>query len=136
MAKIDFDKGFRIEAKGNILIEKVINVSGNSTYIENYQNSSSTDNSSNNTQVNAVMAAEHDSVAEQLLPIFKGEAEQVQQFLSAIRGAQPSQITALVNDLIKQKKIVADLRFKPLWEILNGHGLYAPSLQNWDKQIR
>lgn len=121
--------------KGPVKIGKYVIVEKGGTYNE-IHNHNSTDNSSNNTQVNAVMAAENDSVAEQLLPIFKGEAEQVQQFLLAIRGAQPSQITALVNDLIKQKKIVADLRFKPLWEILNGHGLYAPSLQNWDKQIR
>ena len=96
----------------------------------------STDQSTSNTQVNAVVAAENADIIKELLLVFKGDAANAQSFLSSIRGALPTQVTALVNDLTMQNLIVKELRFKHLWHILNHHGLYAPTLQNWNKQIR
>lgn len=95
-----------------------------------------TDNSTNPTQVNAVMSADNADIIQELLLVFKGDAANAQSFLSSIRGALPTQVTALVNDLTMQNLIVKELRFKHLWHILNHHGLYAPTLQNWNKQIR
>ena len=95
-----------------------------------------TDNSTNPTQVNAVMSADNADIIQELLLVFKGDAANAQSFLSSIRGALPTQVTALVNDLTMQNLIVKELRFKHLWHILNRHGLYAPTLQNWNKQIR
>lgn len=95
-----------------------------------------TDNSTNPTQVNAVMSADNADIIQDLLLVFKGDAANAQSFLSSIRGALPTQVTALVNDLTMQNLIVKELRFKHLWHILNHHGLYAPTLQNWNKQIR
>lgn len=95
-----------------------------------------TDNSTNPTQVNAVMSADNADIIQELLLVFKGDAANAQSFLSSIRSALPTQVTALVNDLTMQNLIVKELRFKHLWHILNHHGLYAPTLQNWNKQIR
>lgn len=72
----------------------------------------------------------------EILNSFYGEVELALEFVKMARSMKPIQITGLVNDWIKLKKI-SDLSCgRHLWKPLHEHGLYMPSEQNWNKQVR
>ena len=70
-----------------------------------------------------------------LTPIFYGDGEEAARFLDAIKGAKPTQITALVKQLVKEKKISELSCHKDLWQLLHEAGLYPLTNRNWNTQI-
>jgi hypothetical protein len=45
-------------------------------------------------------------------------------------------VIAEVNRLLKERKVSDISCNKVLWEILHENGYYAPTLSNWNSQIR
>ena len=77
-----------------------------------------------------------EALAEKLAPVFFGNRELVAEFLGRIKGAKPTDVTAEVNRLLKERKVSDISCNKVLWEILHENGYYAPTLSNWNSQIR
>lgn len=75
-------------------------------------------------------------LAAALAPVFYGNAEAASTFLESIRGAKPTQVTALVNQWVEEKKISALSCHRDLWLALHEAGLYAPSESNWNQQVK
>ena len=80
-------------------------------------------------------SAEDEPLVAALTPIFYGYPDEAARFLDAIKGAKPTQITALVKQLVKEKKIRDMSCNKTLWQLLHDAGLYPLTLQNWNNQI-
>ena len=75
-------------------------------------------------------------VASKLAPIFYGDETEAGNFLIAVRGMKPTEITAKVNQLVA-KKIISDQSHKhDLWKVLHEAGLYSPTESNWNQQVR
>ena len=74
-------------------------------------------------------------VVELLLPIFYGVEDQARKFLKLVKSSKPTQITALVNSLVKQGKISELSCKRDLWSVLHDAGLYKPTESNWNSQI-
>ena len=77
-----------------------------------------------------------EALAEKLAPVFFGNRELVAEFMGRIKGAKPTDVTAEVNRLLKERKVSDISCNKVLWEILHENGYYAPTLSNWNSQIR
>ena len=77
-----------------------------------------------------------EALAEKLVPVFFGNRELVAEFMGRIKGAKPTDVTAEVNRLLKERKVSDISCNKALWEILHENGFYAPTLSNWNSQIR
>ena len=75
-------------------------------------------------------------LVDKLAPVFFGNREQVAEFLGRIKGAKPTDVTAEVNRLVKERKVSDISCNKVLWEILHDNGFYAPTLSNWNSQIK
>ena len=71
-----------------------------------------------------------------LAPVFFGNRELVAEFLGRIKGAKPTDVTAEVNRLVKERKVSDISCNKVLWEILHDNGYYSPTLSNWNSQIK
>ena len=84
----------------------------------------------------AVVEEVDEALAGKLAPVFFGNRELVAEFLGRIKGAKPTDVTAEVNRLIKERKVSDISCNKVLWEILHENGYYAPTLSNWNSQIR
>ena len=76
------------------------------------------------------------ALADKLAPVFFGNRELVAEFLGRIKGAKPTDVTAEVNRLLKERKVSDISCNKVLWEILHDNGFYTPTLSNWNSQIR
>lgn len=134
MSDLDLGKGLHFEAQGNITIGKVVNISKcNKVIITDDENLS--DNSTSNTQVNALATTPNDPIVEDLLPIFGNDKQQVEQFLSTINGAEDPMITVTVKRLVGQGIINQQACKSPLFKILKSHNLYHASLSTWNKQV-
>ena len=72
---------------------------------------------------------------ELLLPIFKGNRENLQQFFAEVKGAAPTRITANVNVWIEDGRI-CKMNMKNLWRILKEKGIYNRTYQNWNTQVK
>lgn len=77
-----------------------------------------------------------EALASKLAPVFFGNRELVTEFMGRIKGAKPTDVTAEVNRLLKERKVSDISCNKVLWEILHENGYYAPTLSNWNSQIR
>lgn len=77
-----------------------------------------------------------ESLVDKLAPVFYGNRELVSEFLGRIKGTKPTDVTAEVNRLLKERKVSDVSCNKVLWEILHGNGYYTPTLSNWNSQIR
>ncbi len=75
-------------------------------------------------------------IISQLKPIFFGIEEDARNFLARIQGMKPTQITELVNQLVKEKKLSDQSCHRPLWKVLHEAGIYAPSESNWNMQVK
>ncbi len=84
----------------------------------------------------SVTAEADEALAEKLVPVFFGNRELVAEFMGRIKGAKPTDVTAEVNRLLKERKVSDISCNKVLWEILHENGYYAPTLSNWNSQIR
>ena len=130
--KFSTDKKLSLEAKGDINIEKFIKVESGAVF--NDGGSVTLNNHFYGAEKETAPVAKSDLI-QRLLPVFKGSEENVQRFLTAIRDAKPTKITAVVNEWVAQKLIDPRLRHKRLWEALNQNGLYCKSVANWNSQV-
>lgn len=73
---------------------------------------------------------------DKLLPIFKGDADNVRKFLTAIRNTLPSMIPKLVNCYISEGVIIAGVSKRAIWTILHDGGFYEPTYQTWSNQSK
>ena len=71
-----------------------------------------------------------------LRPMFYGSEDDAKDFLSAIRGMKPTQITAEVNRLVATNKLSTLSRKRDLWRVLHDNGLYSKSENNWNMQVK
>ena len=71
-----------------------------------------------------------------LRPMFYGSEDNAKDFLSAIRGMKPTQITAEVNRLVAANKLSTLSRKRDLWRVLHDNGLYSKSENNWNMQVK
>lgn len=69
-------------------------------------------------------------------PMFYGDERETNNFLNRIQGMKPTQITALVNQLVKEKKLSDLSCHRDLWQVLHDEGLYTKSESNWNQQVR
>ena len=76
-----------------------------------------------------------DEVIDNLKPIFYNDRKEALKFYKDIQGMKSTQITDLVNQLVKKGLIPFDRRKRDLWKVLNDAGLYAPSESNWNSQV-
>ena len=74
-------------------------------------------------------------LASTLASVFYGNAAAASTFLESIRGAKPTQVTALVNQWVEERKISPLSSHRDLWSVLHEAGLYAPSESNWNQQV-
>ena len=81
--------------------------------------------------------AEDKDLVEKLKHIFYNNEADVRQFLKVISGMPPGDITDLVNQWVKEKRIsdYGNSRKGVLWDILNEAGLYTKSRQNWCRRV-
>lgn len=70
-----------------------------------------------------------------LKPIFYGNEQEVRDFLAAIQGVKPKQITDKVNQLVRDRKISKMSCRRDLWKPLHDFGLYNPTESNWNQQV-
>lgn len=72
-----------------------------------------------------------------LKPLFYNNEDNVWRFLKEIDGMPPNDITDLVNQWVKDKRIsdYGNSRKGVLWGILNEAGLYMKSRQNWNRRV-
>ncbi len=75
-------------------------------------------------------------VLDKLLPLFYSNRAIAQQFLESIHNAKGTQITELVNNLVKERKLSSLSCHRDLWKILYDHGLYHATESNWNRQIQ
>lgn len=95
----------------------------------------STDNSSNPTQVNNTLVAQ-ESLINDLMPIFNNKEEEVQKFISAIKGQSGRAIANLAKLLVDGGVISQRMSRKPLFEILQKHNLYTHTQSNWNQLMK
>lgn len=75
------------------------------------------------------------AIIEKLKPIFYGSEEVATEFLMSIQGMKGTQITAKVNQMVKEKKISELSRKHDLWFILHESNIYEKTEQNWNSQV-
>ena len=63
-----------------------------------------------------------ESLVDKLAPVFYGNRELVSEFLGRIKGTKPTDVTAEVNRLLKERKVSDISCNKVLWEILHENG--------------
>ena len=76
-----------------------------------------------------------DQVVKELKPIFWGIEDEARDFLRSIYGRRNKEITDIVAQRIKDKKISYDSCKRDLWKILYENGLYQAKEDNWSKMI-
>lgn len=76
-----------------------------------------------------------ESLASRLAPIFYGNEQEAEDFLAGIEGMKPKEITAKVNQLVREGKISKLSCRRDLWKVLHDSGLYKPTESNWNQQV-
>ena len=81
-------------------------------------------------------ASEQDTdIVAQLKPMFFGSEADAKSFLTSVQGMKPTQITALVSKLVKEKKISDLSCHRDLYKVLNDCGIYTRTESNWNAQV-
>ena len=75
-------------------------------------------------------------VVRQLLPMFFGMENNARDFLVAVQGRKPTQITALVNQWVSENKISEMSKNRDLWMVLHESGIYQKTESNWNSQVK
>lgn len=78
---------------------------------------------------------EQNPLVDRLTTLFLGNRTEAERFLRCVDGARPTEITQMVNDLVRHGKIPRSMCRVHLWRILHDYGLYSPSVQNWRRQV-
>ena len=81
-------------------------------------------------------STENTTLTAKVKPMFYGDEREANNFLNRIQGMKPTQITALVNQLVKEKKLSDLSCHRDLWQVLHDEGLYTKSESNWNQQVR
>lgn len=81
-------------------------------------------------------STENTALTAKLKPMFYGNERSTNDFLNRIQGMKPTQITALVNQLVKEKKLSDLSSHRDLWLALHTAGLYDKSESNWNQQVK
>ena len=71
----------------------------------------------------------------QLEPIFKGNTDNVRDFLQRTKEKPATDITRLVSQWVRQKLINPELCHRPLWTALHDAGIYRPTEANWNMML-
>lgn len=71
----------------------------------------------------------------EILNSFYSDKERALEFVRTIENMKPTQVTALVNEWLRQKKISPCSCHRDLWRPLHEHGLYEPSESNWNRLV-
>lgn len=117
---------------GGVHIDQLIKVNGN-YYYNDIVRTADAESGADETQ-----PADRDSdLVDELKPLFYNNMDNVRQFLNEIDGMTPNDITDLVNQWVKDKRIsdYGNSRKGVLWDILNRAGLYTKSRQNWNRRV-
>lgn len=77
----------------------------------------------------------NDIVLEELTPFFYGDEAEAKHFMQMIRGMRGQDITQLVNRLLRENKLSDRSYLKPLWMVLNRHGLYKNAYSTWAANV-
>lgn len=77
-----------------------------------------------------------ETIVNKLKPMFYGEEKDAREFLAAIRGMKPTEITETVNSYVAKKKISEKSCHHDLWQALNDCGLYNRTESNWNQQVK
>ena len=77
-------------------------------------------------------------LVERLKTIFYNNEEDVRLFLKEIAGMKPNDITDMVNQWVKDKRIsdYGSSRKGDLWKILHEAKLYSRTIQNWNRRVQ
>ena len=158
MTELDLGKTLKIEAQGDIRIENLINavyndavnvtvnVYGNGVVKEEAEErvvSASVPPSKDESEeareaaesnVAEVMLTVEDE--EMLLPMFKGNRENLRQFFAEVQGITPQQVAAKVNAWIGDGRICKEQNMKNLWRVLNNKKIYTLTYQAWNHIVR
>lgn len=81
------------------------------------------------------ISEDQEELAEDLSSFFFGVQEEVEKFISAINGADPTDVTSRVNKLLREKKVSDKTCLKPLWEVLSKHKMYDRTYKTWTEQV-
>ena len=76
------------------------------------------------------------ALIEKLTPIFYGNENEATVFLSSVKRMKSTQITALVNQLVEEKKISDLSKHRDLWSLLYDSGIYDKTESNWNQQVK
>lgn len=79
---------------------------------------------------------EQETIVNELVGIFWGNRENVEDFLTRIKYMKPRQITALVKKWVAENKISEYSCHRPLYRVLQKHGLYDKTEKNWNQQLK
>lgn len=81
-----------------------------------------------------------ENLANKLRPIFYGDEDEARAFLNKIvkegKNAKPTEITGLVNELLKKRIISQKSCKRPLYTVLRDAKLYLRSESNWNSQVK
>ena len=61
--------------------------------------------------------------------------EDAEDFMRSIQGLRGTEITAMVRQFVRERRISDMSCYKPLWEALHELGIYKYTLSNWNQQI-
>ena len=75
-------------------------------------------------------------ILEKLKPMFYGDEDNAKSFLTSIQGMKPTQITELVNKLLKERKLSDLSCHRNLYKVLHDCGIYNPTESNWNQQVK
>lgn len=78
---------------------------------------------------------DEDPVITRLTPIFYNDKAEVRKFLSRIKGVKPTEITATVTRLVREKKVSALSCKGDMWKIMYDAGLYQNEKNTWNRQV-
>ena len=77
-----------------------------------------------------------EEVTEQLLPIFYNNKAAVRDFLSSCLRMKSTQITEMVNRLVKDRVISDQSKGRDLWQVLHDYGIYTKTESNWNMRVK
>ncbi|MCR5535383.1 MAG: HIRAN domain-containing protein [Bacteroidaceae bacterium] len=77
-----------------------------------------------------------EEVTGQLLPIFYNDRVAVRDFLSNCLKMKSTQITDMVNRLVKDRVISDQSKGRDLWQVLHDYGIYTKTESNWNMRVK
>lgn len=82
------------------------------------------------------MMSESSDIVKKLAPIFFNNLKEAENFVHQIQNMKPKQITALVSNWVKERKISEKSCNRDLWTVLYDSRLYPYTESNWNSQVK